>query len=101
VRRDIKDWLNWLRNDIGFDGWRLDFVRWVPFWHLLIHLKFQNFSLVNYWDTEICFWICRGFSGTYVKEYIEASNPAFAIGEYWDSLAYEQGSLCYNQGNLW
>ncbi|ONK64720.1 uncharacterized protein A4U43_C07F29170 [Asparagus officinalis] len=65
VRRDIKEWLNWLRNDIGFDGWRLDFV--------------------------------RGFSGGYVKEYIEASNPAFAIGEYWDSLAYEGGNLCYNQ----
>lgn len=27
VRRDVKKWLNWLRNDIGFDGWRLDFVR--------------------------------------------------------------------------
>lgn len=27
VRKDIKGWLNWLRNDIGFDGWRLDFVR--------------------------------------------------------------------------
>jgi len=40
----------------------------------------------------------RGFSGTYVKEYIEASNPVFAIGEYWDSLSYEHGSLCYNQG---
>ncbi|XP_019195534.1 PREDICTED: uncharacterized protein LOC109189197 [Ipomoea nil] len=65
VRKDIKEWLNWLRNDIGFDGWRLDFV--------------------------------RGFSGGYVKEYIEASNPAFAIGEYWDSLAYEGGNLCYNQ----
>ncbi|KAG6405866.1 hypothetical protein SASPL_133460 [Salvia splendens] len=65
VRRDIKEWLNWLRNDIGFDGWRLDFA--------------------------------RGFSGAYVKEYIEASNPAFAIGEYWDSLAYEGGNLCYNQ----
>ncbi|CAA2966905.1 Alpha-amylase 3, chloroplastic [Olea europaea subsp. europaea] len=65
VRRDIKEWLNWLRNDIGFDGWRLDFV--------------------------------RGFSGGYVKEYVEASNPAFAIGEYWDSLAYEGGNLCYNQ----
>lgn len=50
--------------------------------------KLLNFSLV-----------CRGFSGTYVKEYIEASNPAFAIGEYWDSLAYEHGDLCYNQGN--
>ncbi|CAN6470238.1 unnamed protein product [Victoria cruziana] len=65
VRKDIKVWLNWLRNDIGFDGWRLDFV--------------------------------RGFSGHYVKEYIEASNPAFAIGEYWDSLSYEGGNLCYNQ----
>lgn len=65
VRKDIKEWLNWLRSDIGFDGWRLDFV--------------------------------KGFSGTYVKEYIEASNPVFAIGEYWDSLSYEHGSLCYNQ----
>nr|XP_004233383.1 uncharacterized protein LOC101249042 isoform X1 [Solanum lycopersicum]XP_010317125.1 uncharacterized protein LOC101249042 isoform X1 [Solanum lycopersicum] len=65
VRQDIKKWLNWLRNDVGFDGWRLDFV--------------------------------RGFSGAYVKEYIEASNPAFSIGEYWDSLAYEGGNLCYNQ----
>lgn len=44
---------------------------------------------------DICF---RGFSGGYVKEYIEASNPAFSIGEYWDSLAYEGGNLCYNQG---
>lgn len=34
-----------------------------------------------------------------MKEYIEASNPAFAIGEYWDSLAYEGGNLCYNQGD--
>jgi len=65
VRRDIKEWINWLRTDIGFDGWRLDFV--------------------------------RGFWGGYVKEYIEASNPAFAIGEYWDSMAYEGGNLCYNQ----
>ncbi|XP_059283799.1 uncharacterized protein LOC132037321 [Lycium ferocissimum] len=65
VREDIKKWLNWLRNDVGFDGWRLDFV--------------------------------RGFSGGYIKEYIEASNPAFSIGEYWDSLAYEGGNLSYNQ----
>ncbi|XP_062115024.1 alpha-amylase 3, chloroplastic-like [Humulus lupulus] len=27
VRKDIKEWLNWLRNYIGYDGWRLDFVR--------------------------------------------------------------------------
>jgi alpha-amylase len=27
VRKDIKHWLEWLRKDIGYDGWRLDFVR--------------------------------------------------------------------------
>ncbi|KAJ0901493.1 putative alpha-amylase [Helianthus annuus] len=62
---EILQALNWLKNNIGYDGWRLEFV--------------------------------RGFSGEYVKDYIEASNPAFAIGEYWDSLAYEGGDLCYNQ----
>ncbi|KAJ7565715.1 hypothetical protein O6H91_02G072300 [Diphasiastrum complanatum] len=65
VRHDIKEWLNWLRTEIGYDGWRLDFV--------------------------------RGFWGGYVKEYIESSKPAFAIGEYWDSLGYEGGNICYNQ----
>lgn len=46
------------------------------------------------------YFVCRGFAGEYVKEYIEASNPAFSIGEYWDSLAYEGGNLCYNQGKV-
>ena len=26
VRNGIKDWMNWLKNTIGFDGWRYDFV---------------------------------------------------------------------------
>ncbi|KAH8963684.1 hypothetical protein BDL97_04G026300 [Sphagnum fallax] len=65
VRKDIKEWMKWLRHDFQFDGWRLDFV--------------------------------RGFWGGYVKEYIETTKPAFAIGEYWDSLAYEGGQVCYNQ----
>lgn len=34
-----------------------------------------------------------------MKEYIEATKPAFAIGEYWDSLAYEGGQVSYNQGS--
>lgn len=41
----------------------------------------------------------RGFWGGYVKEYIEATEPVFSIGEYWDSLAYEGGQVCYNQGS--
>ena len=27
VRNDIKAWLKWLRNNVGFDGWRFDFVK--------------------------------------------------------------------------
>jgi len=65
VRRDIKEWLCWLKEEIGYDGWRLDFV--------------------------------RGFSGVYVKEYLEASDPEFCVGEYWDSLEYSYGEMEYNQ----
>ncbi|GMH01691.1 hypothetical protein Nepgr_003530 [Nepenthes gracilis] len=65
VRRDLKEWLRWLRDDIGYDGWRLDFV--------------------------------RGFWGGYVKDYLEASEPYFTVGEYWDSLSYKYGEMDYNQ----
>lgn len=30
IREDYTQWLKWLRNSIGFDGWRLDFVRGFP-----------------------------------------------------------------------
>uniref|UniRef100_A0A061QGW0 alpha-amylase n=1 Tax=Tetraselmis sp. GSL018 TaxID=582737 RepID=A0A061QGW0_9CHLO len=65
VRKDYADWLRWLRNSIGFDGWRLDFV--------------------------------IGYAGSYVKEYVDASVPELAFGEYWDTCAYEGSVLQYNQ----
>ncbi|KAK4376730.1 hypothetical protein RND71_003026 [Anisodus tanguticus] len=65
VRKDIKEWLQWLREEIGYDGWRLDFV--------------------------------RGFWGGYVKDYLEATEPYFAVGEYWDSLVYTYGEMDHNQ----
>ncbi|CAA6671705.1 unnamed protein product [Spirodela intermedia] len=65
VRKDLKEWLLWLREEIGYDGWRLDFV--------------------------------RGFWGGYVKDYLEASEPYFAVGEYWDSLSYTYGQMDYSQ----
>jgi len=27
VRNDLKDWLRWMRDDVGFGGWRFDFVK--------------------------------------------------------------------------
>ncbi|CAA2955276.1 alpha-amylase 3, chloroplastic [Olea europaea subsp. europaea] len=65
VRKDIKEWLHWLREEIGYDGWRLDFA--------------------------------RGFWGGYVKDYLEASEPHFAVGEYWDSLRYTYDEMDHNQ----
>ncbi|KAG8383112.1 hypothetical protein BUALT_Bualt05G0150900 [Buddleja alternifolia] len=65
VRKDIKEWLRWLREEIGYDGWRLDFV--------------------------------RGFWGGYVKDYLDSSEPYFAVGEYWDSLSYTYGEMDHNQ----
>lgn len=39
----------------------------------------------------------RGFWGGYVKDYLEASEPYFAVGEYWDSLSYTYGEMDHNQ----
>lgn len=49
VRNGIKTWMNWLKTDIGFDGWRYDFV--------------------------------HGYDGKYIKEYNDATNPYFSVGE--------------------
>lgn len=27
VRESLKDWLRWLNNDVGYAGWRLDYVK--------------------------------------------------------------------------
>ena len=53
VRQEIIRWMNFLRNDIGFDGWRYDFV--------------------------------HGYDPIFNKEYNDATNPYFAVGELLES----------------
>ncbi|KAL4522614.1 hypothetical protein Ndes2526A_g01021 [Nannochloris sp. 'desiccata'] len=65
VRKDIIEWMRWLRNSIGFDGWRFDFV--------------------------------KGYDGRWVGEYVNATVPEMAFGEYWDTCSYSDGVLSYNQ----
>lgn len=31
----------------------------------------------------------RGYGGQFVREYVLATEPYFAVGEYWDSLDYD------------
>ena len=53
VRQEIKNWMNFLKNDVGFDGWRYDFV--------------------------------HGYDPIYNKEYNEATNTYFSVGELLES----------------
>ncbi|KAI8469622.1 MAG: glycoside hydrolase superfamily [Monoraphidium minutum] len=39
----------------------------------------------------------RGYGGQYVKQYIDATVPQMAFGEYWDSCDYSDRVLNYNQ----
>ena len=39
----------------------------------------------------------KGYSGSFVKEYVDAAVPQLAFGEYWDSCSYANGVLEYNQ----
>ncbi|PSC74900.1 glycoside hydrolase [Micractinium conductrix] len=65
VRKDIVEWMRYLRNSIGFDGWRFDYV--------------------------------KGYEGRWIGEYVNATVPEMAFGEYWDTCSYTDGVLNYNQ----
>ncbi|CAH9131875.1 unnamed protein product [Cuscuta epithymum] len=68
VQNELSDWMNWLKSEIGFDGWRFDFV--------------------------------RGYAGSITKIYMERTKPGFAVGEFWNSLAYEtEAKPKYDQNN--
>ncbi|KAF9621318.1 hypothetical protein IFM89_019404 [Coptis chinensis] len=57
VRKDIIQWLSWLRNNVGF----------------------QDFPQYTFLDVQL------SYAPKYVKEYIEGVKPIFYVGEYWDS----------------
>lgn len=53
VRAEIIRWMRFLKDDVGFDGWRYDFV--------------------------------HGYNPRFNKEYNDATNPYFAVGELLES----------------
>jgi len=163
VREDIKEWLKWLRNSIGFDGWRFDFVkgysapplRPLPvadaaavLWQrhavderasenksrctfggvhahrhsllLLLLLLYQkdaysaNALQMRHGMVGYCKYVLVLVTGAtltltsvltlnlpaggeFVKEYLDATVPEMAFGEFWDTCEYADGVLNYNQ----
>ncbi|KAL6579909.1 hypothetical protein OROMI_007933 [Orobanche minor] len=67
VQKELSDWMKWLKTEIGFDGWRFDFV--------------------------------RGYTPCITKVYMRNTCPDFAVGEYWNSLSYDENGKrpAYNQ----
>lgn len=50
---------------------------------------------------QACF-LCRfdfvkGYDGSHVRDYVEATAPYFVIGEFWDTLSYEGALPKHNQ----
>lgn len=39
----------------------------------------------------------KGYDGKWSREYVDASAPVMAFGEYWDTMSYKDGVLDYNQ----
>lgn len=52
VRNDIIEWLMWLRNDIGFNGFRLDYMTGINPKHIQVYMDaFPNVQFIGeYWD---------------------------------------------------
>ncbi|KDD74952.1 hypothetical protein H632_c966p0, partial [Helicosporidium sp. ATCC 50920] len=53
LRRDLTEWMSWLRHGIGFDGWRFDYVkgydgRWVRHY---VDATVPELAIGEFWDT--------------------------------------------------
>ncbi|KAI3440350.1 uncharacterized protein J3R85_003679 [Psidium guajava] len=52
VQKELSDWMNWLKRDIGFDGWRFDFVKgYAPsITKIYMDQTSPNFAVGEKWD---------------------------------------------------
>ncbi|EIE21645.1 glycoside hydrolase [Coccomyxa subellipsoidea C-169] len=53
VKRDLSEWMQWLREYVGFDGWRLDFVRGFHGSHVRDYMLASSptFVVGEFWDS--------------------------------------------------
>jgi len=64
---------------------RADLAAWLGFLRTSIGFDGWRFDFV------------KGYAGSYAREYIDATVPALAFGEFWDTCGYTDGVLDYNQ----
>ncbi len=97
VQQRLKDWGNWMAETVGFDGFRIDFVRGfqVPFlasWIKNLPLKndAQRFIVGEYWTGQ----------KYRLKDWISDNAELGADVSVFDfPLKYELNSMCNSDGN--
>ncbi|KAL3340465.1 hypothetical protein AABB24_028881 [Solanum stoloniferum] len=54
VQKELSDWMNWLKSDIGFEGWRFDFVKgYAPsITKIYMGNTSPDFAVGEFWDTN-------------------------------------------------
>jgi alpha-amylase len=72
VRLGLRDWLVWLRDYLGFEGWRLDFAKG--------------------YSPEVAGW--------YIKNSLRNPGKDFCVAEYWMDAAWNGSNLQYNQDGM-
>ncbi|KAL8154011.1 hypothetical protein V2J09_011771 [Rumex salicifolius] len=53
VQRELSDWMNWLKTDIGFDGWRLDYAKGYAPSIMKVYMQntMPDFAVGEVWDS--------------------------------------------------
>ena len=110
VRRDLIEWMRYLRQSIGFDGWRFDYVKVRACCSSACATALGGMACrtgrPRGTGTLARSLACRalladmpvpppprqGYEGKWVREYIDATVPQMAFGEYWDTCAYTGAS---------
>jgi len=98
VRKSIIDWMNWLRHDIGYDGWRFDYVKgYAPVYTgMYIDATSPYFSVSELWPDldlnntdahrqQLCDWMdaIKGKSAVFDFTTKGILQQAVAHSEYW------------------
>jgi alpha-amylase len=110
IRNDIKEWLNWLRDDIGFRGWRFDFVKGYNgvFSGEYVESTRPFLAFGEYWDTcsyrdgilefdqrahrqRTCNWVDASGGNTAAFDFTTKGvlQEAVAREEYWRLIDFE------------
>lgn len=53
IRQDLTEWMKYMRNSIGYDGWRFDFVRGYKgeYAKIYIDATVPEMAFGEYWDS--------------------------------------------------